>query len=35
MIDLPIALHIPDGFLSAGVAAICWVLAFADAATCS
>src|SRR5688500_17579425 len=27
MIDIPIALHIPDGFLSAGVAAACGLLA--------
>jgi cobalt/nickel transport system permease protein len=32
MFDLPIALHIPDGFLSAGVAAACWVLAIAAVA---
>jgi cobalt/nickel transport system permease protein len=29
MLDLPIALHIPDGFLSAGVALACGVLAIA------
>ena len=29
MIDLPLALHIPDGFLSGGIAGICWVLALA------
>ena len=29
MLDLPIALHIPDGFLSGGVAAVCGVLAIA------
>jgi cobalt/nickel transport system permease protein len=29
MIDLPIALHIPDGFLSAGVAAVCGLAAIA------
>jgi cobalt/nickel transport system permease protein len=32
MIDLPLALHIPDGFLSGGVAAICGVLAIATVA---
>jgi cobalt/nickel transport system permease protein len=32
VIDLPIALHIPDGFLSGGVAAICGVLAIAAVA---
>lgn len=32
MIDLPLALHIPDGFLSGGVAAICGVLAIAAVA---
>ncbi len=32
MIDLPIALHIPDGFLSAGVALACGVLAVAAVA---
>ncbi|HEX2414317.1 MAG TPA: energy-coupling factor ABC transporter permease [Thermoleophilaceae bacterium] len=32
MIDLPIALHIPDGFLSGEVAAICGVLAIAAVA---
>ena len=29
MLDLPIALHIPDGFLSGGVALVCGVLAIA------
>ena len=32
MIDLPLALHIPDGFLSGGVAAIAGVLAIAAVA---
>ena len=32
MIDIPIALHIPDGFLSGGVAAVCAVLAIAAVA---
>ena len=32
MLDLPIALHIPDGFLSGGVAAVCGVLAIAAVA---
>ena len=32
MIDVPIALHIPDGFLSGGVAAACGVLAIAAVA---
>jgi cobalt/nickel transport system permease protein len=32
MIDLPIALHIPDGFLSGGVAAACGLLAIAAVA---
>jgi cobalt/nickel transport system permease protein len=32
MLDLPIALHIPDGFLSAGVALACGVLAVAAVA---
>lgn len=32
MIDLPIALHIPDGFLSSGVAAVCGVAAMAAVA---
>ena len=32
MIDIPIALHIPDGFLSGGVAAVCGVVAIASVA---
>jgi cobalt/nickel transport system permease protein len=32
MVDLPLALHIPDGFLSGGVAAIAGVLAIASVA---
>ena len=32
MIDIPIALHIPDGFLSGGVALACGVLAIAAVA---
>jgi len=32
MIDIPIALHIPDGFLSGGVAALCGVAAVAAVA---
>jgi cobalt/nickel transport system permease protein len=32
MLDIPIALHIPDGFLSAGVALACGVLAIAAVA---
>ena len=32
MFDLPIALHIPDGFLSSGVAALLWVVAIAAVA---
>jgi cobalt/nickel transport system permease protein len=32
MIDVPIALHIPDGFLSAGVAAACGLVAIAAVA---
>jgi cobalt/nickel transport system permease protein len=32
MIDIPIALHIPDGFLSAGVAAACGLAAIAAVA---
>lgn len=32
MIDIPLAMHIPDGFLSAGVAAVCGVLAIAAVA---
>ena len=32
MIDIPIAMHIPDGFLSPGVAAIAGVLAIAAVA---
>ena len=32
MIDLPLALHIPDGFLSGGVAAVAGVLAIATVA---
>ena len=32
MIDLPIALHIPDGFLSPGVAVLCGLLAAAAVA---
>jgi cobalt/nickel transport system permease protein len=32
MIDIPIALHIPDGFLSGGVAVVCGVVAIAAVA---
>jgi cobalt/nickel transport system permease protein len=32
MIDIPIALHIPDGFLSPGVAAVCGLVAIAAVA---
>jgi len=32
MISLPVALHIPDGFLSSGVAAVLWVVAIAAVA---
>jgi len=32
MFSLPVALHIPDGFLSSGVAAVLWVVAIAAVA---